>query len=253
MRAVVLGFFIFAAVAIPQFGNAQVYQFETPPPTVTAANAPWQLSGQPVFHAGRFYYPTGPTVFFDGRVMVRTDTYQGIPLYEDTTLEPGSIVYVPMGGAVMRPYERRREGALAGTEGSRTPSFPVEQPAPNADAVGTGGALVPEATDRQTSSGGTTPGAAPSADSQGRFVASGVLMIRPHEDAQPGSSGHGLSIEFDNARWYSAGPAVDYDPRRFEPAGEYHGYPVYRERGGPPDRIFVTTVADGPLAPFARR
>jgi len=37
------------------------------------------------------------------------------------------------------------------------------------------------------------------------------------------------------------------------PAGEYRGFPVYRERGGAGDRLFVTVVHDGPLAPFERR
>ncbi len=112
-------------LAFPFVGTAQVYSGYAPPPAVTAASASWQLSGQPIFHAGSFYYPAGATVFFDGRVMTRTGHYEGVPLYSDVTLEPFSIVYVPVGGARMRPYERRRDGELAGTVGSRTPSFPI--------------------------------------------------------------------------------------------------------------------------------
>src|SRR5205823_5756894 len=92
---------------------------------VTAANASWQLAGQPIFYAGAFYYPTGPTVYFEGFVMVRTGVFEGVPLYADTTLEPFSVIYVPIGGNVMRPYEKPRTGPLTGTVGSRTPSFPI--------------------------------------------------------------------------------------------------------------------------------
>ena len=85
-----------------------------------------QQRGTPVFHAGAFYYPSGPSTFFDGNVMQRTGTFEGVPLYEDATQTPFTVVYVPIGGNVVRPYERRREGELAGSTGSRTPSFPVQ-------------------------------------------------------------------------------------------------------------------------------
>src|SRR5207245_7484098 len=49
------------------------------------------------------------------------------PLYVDATLQPGSMVYVPIGGRVMRPYERKRYGELAGTTGSRTPWYPIQR------------------------------------------------------------------------------------------------------------------------------
>src|SRR5688572_33397323 len=56
--------------------------------------------------------------------MVRVGHYNGVPLYADTTLEPHSIVFVPVGRGQMQPYERLRAGDLAGTSGSRLPSFP---------------------------------------------------------------------------------------------------------------------------------
>src|SRR5919112_3838065 len=112
MRRLMLSFFLSVAVLVPNVGIAQVYQFETPPPQVTAAGASWQVSGRPIFYAGSFYYPAGPTVFFDGNVLVRSGVYEGVPLYSDTTLEPYSMVFVPVGGTVMRPYERLRAGEL---------------------------------------------------------------------------------------------------------------------------------------------
>jgi hypothetical protein len=60
-------------------------------------------------------------------------------------------------------------------------------------------------------------------------------------------------IEFEGARYYSDGAAVRYDPTRFVPLGNYRGFPVYRDTRSGTDRIFVTVVPDGPVAPFARR
>jgi hypothetical protein len=299
MRGGALALVVAVMVALAgRHAETQVYRHETPPPLVTAAGEAWQVNGEPVFYAGNYYYPAGATVFFDGKVMVRTGVYRGVPLYADVTLEPYSIVYVPIGGAIMRPYERRREGDLAGTVGSRTPSFPIDRAVElSAAAAGTTGMITPRL-------GGSEPLWAPQDDYvwmrmprsalesrsgsavpplssqqppatgavQEPFTASGVITIAP---AEPGASGptsptygnaasasqqpapraaeNGVWVDFDGARWYSAGTAVHYDPSRFEAAGEYHGFPVYRERGGAADRIFVTVVHDGPLAPFARR
>ena len=77
MRLKLLVCFLFAATVLPRVGTAQVYRFATPPPLVTAANAPWQRSGQPIFYAGSYYYPAGATVFFDGNVMTRTGIFEG--------------------------------------------------------------------------------------------------------------------------------------------------------------------------------
>ena len=56
--------------------------------------------------AGDLYYPAGAAVFFDGNTMVRSGHYNGVPLYTDTTLEPYSVVYVPLERGLMQPYER---------------------------------------------------------------------------------------------------------------------------------------------------
>ena len=88
MRSIVPGAFLFMALLMPNIGRAQVFSLPTPAPEVTAANADWQIRGEPIFHAGSVYYPAGPAVFFDGKVMARTGVYNGIPLYADSTLEP---------------------------------------------------------------------------------------------------------------------------------------------------------------------
>jgi hypothetical protein len=66
----------------------------------------------------------------------------------------------------------------------------------------------------------------------------------------PGSN-QGIWIEFQGARWHSAGKAVMHSPDRFRQVGEYHGFPVYREQGRE-DRIYVPAVRDGALTPYGR-
>lgn len=94
------------------------------------------------------------------------------------------------------------------------------------------------------------------------FVAAGVVMLSPRSRVDAGSprlalprraAVEGLWIEFANARWFASGRAEDPDAARFEPVGEYRGFPVYRERGRPDRRIYVTITPDGPLAPYERR
>lgn len=271
MRAAVSLMLLMSALLLPRAGNAQVYRQETAPPAVTAASASWQLNGQPIFHAGSFYYPAGATVFFNGRVMTRTGSYEGVPIYSDVTLEPFSIVYVPIGGGRMRPYERRRDGELTGTVGSRTPSFPIVRDV-EVSASADGAAWPPP---------GYVPGVSPRVDRDyvlvpratlgerrtpprvdEPFVAAGAVMVSPPGRGAsrtqtltlpPRSAVEGMWIEFANARWFSAGRAIDFDASRFERTGEYKGFPVYRERGGPETRIYVTVTPDGPLAPYDRR
>ncbi len=145
MRAFVLGLFLSVAVLLPKTGNAQVYQFRTPAPVVTAAASDWQINSDPVVVNGLVYYPTRGFRFFDGQVMMQVGVVERVPVYADTTLEPFSIIYVPIGPDRMREYERRRDGELAGTTGSRPPSFPVQSPSVQAlrdtsvGAVGTSG------------------------------------------------------------------------------------------------------------------
>src|SRR5262245_16499982 len=77
--------------------DAQVYSTPAEVPQVTAAGAQWRVNGEPIVDDGIFYYPTGPTIFFDGQTMTRTGVYRGVPLYQDRTLEPYSVMFVPVG------------------------------------------------------------------------------------------------------------------------------------------------------------
>ena len=195
-------------------------------------------------------------MFFDGNAMARTVVYRGIPLYQDRFLEPHSVVYVPIRNTVMRPYERRRDGALAGTTGSRTPSFPVQMASPVTVRSGNiypspeflyRPEIVPEelpvsiVLPEQPALATIAPAASASRPTR--------VTITAASKAQPRSD---VWIEFNGARWYKAGAAVSFDPARFVPAGDYRGFSVYRAKSGG-DEIYVSAVTDGGLTPYARR
>jgi len=247
----------FVALLLPGTGAAQVYHLPAPPPEVTAARAVWQLNGTPLFYAGAFYYPTGPTVFFDGFVMVRTGMYEGIPLYSDTTLEPYSIVYVPIGGNVMRPYERKRSGELAGTVGSRTPSFPIERDVEVSVSARTAGLTFPPLAD--VSEPTVVPEAArtpaPTAIVAPPATSGMPKMSRARSNAAPfprAAYNRGIWIEYNGTRWHTAGGAVSYSPQLFRAIGEYKGFPVYRAIRGDRNRIYIPVVANGGLTPYTK-
>ena len=192
--------------------------------------------------------------------MTQSGVYEGVPVYADVTIEPYSIVYVPISRTTMRVYERRRNGALAGTTGSRTPSFPVEiasdtvlantrrQEAAAALAavdavarpVGTTGANLAA----PASPAGTI---APDRPAPSRTRVEIVPSVRP-------SGPNGVWLMYNGARWYADGTAVSFSPDRFEPIGDYRGFPVYRAKHGEQkNAIWVSVVKDGPVAPYSRR
>jgi hypothetical protein len=271
MRGFLLGLFLSVAVLLPKTGNAQVYQFRSAPPEITAAGAIWQVNSQPVIVGGLVYYPTRGFRMFDGQVMAQIGLFEGVPMYADTTLEPYSVLYVPIGRDRMREYERRRDRELAGTTGSRAPSFPVESPSMQAlrnrpvGTVGTSGliepatGLIPFGTSAVPASA-SAPSAVETAGAIDPRVigATGIPdRTRPRRslvESIPRPAGNsGVWVEFDGARWYAAGAATSFSPDRFEPVGLYRGFPVYREKSGGPKQVWVSVVADGPLAPYVRR
>ena len=214
-----LSVFLVAALLLARAATAQLVQTPTPPPTVTAADAAWQVGGDPVFYAGAYYKPSGPTVFFDGNTMVRSGAYEGVPLYVDATSTTFSRVLVPIGGNLLRPYERT-EGAAAGTIESG-PATPSTGPGPAG----------PE---------GTTP---PLVTSPPQPAVESIL--RP-------TANRGIWISYRGVRWHSAGPSVSYSADRFVRVGQYRGLPVFRDKNGPANEVYVPVVKDGPLAPFRK-
>jgi len=251
MRRFPLAAGLFMAVLLPSTGTAQVLNRPNSYPAVTAATAVWQFRGDPVFHAGAFYYPAGPSVFFDGNVMARTGTYEGVPIYEDATLAPFTIVYVPIGGNVVRPYERRREGDLADTVGSRPPSFPIRRAGETwVDAV------APVDVERFAPGVDGFVPAIPEEPSPIGTAGSVAAIPGPISTIRPERRNvrviFQVWVPYQGARWTSAGAAVPYLADRFVQVGDHHGFPVYRQRNGSADRIYIPSVAGGPVAPYDR-
>jgi len=208
MRPFVLALFLSVAVLFPKTGKAQVYQFRTAPPEVTAAAADWQVNSEPVMVGGLVYYPTRGFRFFDGQVMAQIGIFERVPVYADTTLEPFSVLYVPVSRDRMREYERRRVRELAGTTGSRVPSFPVESASVQAlrdRPVGSVGSI--ESSLRMTALGmGATPQPAP------ELSAAGTAGTFEPRAASPAASPAGRverrRVRCSNRRNVRAGPTA---------------------------------------------
>jgi hypothetical protein len=185
---------LFVAVLFPTLSNAQTAQFGTPRPQVSAATAAWQVNDEPMLVQGLVFYPTRDVRMFDAQVMTQIAVFQSIPIYADVTLEPFSIVYVPIGSDRMRTYERLRAGDAAGTTGSRTPTYPVAPiagvPAEGGVIVGTAGAAsaTPPA---PIGSAGTT---VPAPDRR-------PARTRIESIPRPSTATNGIWLEFNGARW----------------------------------------------------
>ncbi len=245
MRTRLAAAVLFVATALPNVGNAQVYQLATPPPSTTAAAAPWQIDSVPIMVNGVTYQPTALVRAFDGNVMVQVGVLDNVPVYADATLEPYSVLYVPVARG-MRTYERLRAGLLAGTTGSQAPMRPVEPITalrPSESPVAANG-VVPPSTD---------------VDYDRRDLHRAPMVLTRSEPPtrvetvpQPRAT-DGVWIRFEGIKWYSAGEAVPFASDRFTRIGTYYGFPVYRRHDGGAREIWVTVVSGGPVAPYARR
>jgi hypothetical protein len=259
---------IVAATVFSSVASAQVNLQPTPQPIVTAENETWYRTGEPVMFAGNVYYPAGPAIHFNGDDMVRSGFNKGIPLYSRTTIEPYSVVFVPIGGGMMQPYERRRTGDIAGTSGSTVSALPVEIPtavsppaespilqAPAPPVLAAQPVVdefaVPPRQPAATRRAVRTPvGSSPTVGTTGRVAGSSgpaTNRIRPQ-------AANGIFVEFHNGRWYSSGPPASLDPRVLTQIGEWYGFPVYVASGAGDSTIYIP-IAQGLelLAPYSKR
>jgi hypothetical protein len=250
--------------------NAQISMQPQPAPTVTAENRDWYLNGDPIAFGGGVYFPSGPIIHFSANEMVETGMFEGIPIYIRTTVERGSMVFVPLAGGVMRPYERRRTGDLAGTSGSSSPNFVVQPPQPYGQtsptpefvyAPGDLSKLRPVGTTGYTMSGmapsqgpaavpipvGTAGAAASAATAPSRPVPTRIQTVQRPVGL------NGVYLQYQNARWFLAGPPVELSDR-YTKVGEYRGFPVYTERDHP-ELIYVALIAGSPglISPYKVR
>jgi hypothetical protein len=270
-------FVTFCAIMLCAAGaaHAQATLQPTPAPLVTAESEQWYQSGEPLMYSGNVYYPAGPQVHFNGNEMVRSGYYKGVPVYSKTTIEPFSILFVPLAGGVLQPYERRRAGELAGTTGSSAPSFPVASPAEIATGMMTttpvlqaampptlGSPILFDQAPERASAAPVAPIPSQPVGTSGRLTAvrspmgpsARVVPARaPRPVARRPEAANGVFIEFNDARWFSSGPATLFDARNFTRVGELRGLPVYTARGR--EATIFVPVAEGLdlVAPYSKR
>jgi hypothetical protein len=241
----------------PAASSAQVQSRPTDAPIVTAEREPWYANGDPVQFAGSVYYRAGAAVFFDGNRMIRTGSFNGVPLYADTTIEPFSLVFVPIGRGLMQPYERPRSGDLAGTVGSRAPSFPV-----SALPTGWGPPMAPIAPTNLepvplgesvalpvNRSGRALANAEQNAlDEEGEPPARPSQPAATPEDIQ--SARERVWVEFRGQKWIPAGQAIPLAGSGLVKTGDYVGFPVYAAQGNSAEtRIYLPALA-GLVTPY---
>lgn len=249
-----VGLLLCAWLAIPLAARVQtqIKLQPTPAPTVTADNEPWYQLREPVIFAGEYYFPAGPAIHFLPNEMVPSALFHGVPLYSRTTIEPYSVVFVPIAGGMMQPYERRRTGDLVGTTGSSVPSLPVDM-SPMPDSPRGIQAAGPPVVSTQ-------PVAEPP---EGTYAAD--LLNRSRETGNVGNAStgmlgkatpsrnakarkidtsKGIFVEFQNQRWYSAARPQSLDPRSLKQIGELNGFPVFTARGSNGATIYIPVSKD---------
>jgi hypothetical protein len=251
---------------------AQMFSRPTDAPQISAAAESWYLLREPIQYAGELYYPGGATVFFNGNVMVRTGHFNGVPLYADATRDPYSVVYVPVGGGQMKPYERRRSGDLAGSVGTTLPSFPVSllpdtplvpvaaaAPTNLPLSVGAINAFSPEVTPPVVFVPAVATSAAPACncDQTAPLLVPAAAVVPPLPadrvavlSARRPDNNDGVWIRYGGSTWVSTGVA---EPRTtaFMQVGEHAGFPVFRKADGG-DVIYLESRV-GVLAPYRRK
>ena len=119
--------FACAMLLFPLTASAQATMRPERRPVVTAENERWYLEGQPITYQGGLYYPAGAPVFFNGNEMATDRRLPRHPALRARHADSVGVVYVPVAGGLVRPYERRRDGEVAGTVGNAAPSFPVSR------------------------------------------------------------------------------------------------------------------------------
>lgn len=257
---------IAAMLASPAGSDGQIVSKPTPPLTIVADNEDWYRSGEPIAYAGALYFPAGAILHFDGNRMVPTGGRGGVPFYADVFLDPYSKIFVPLSGGLLQPYERRRDGELAGTTGSQAPSFPVaiaaEAPPfgqragwPGAGALAIGPAArepVPMASDERTA----PPDAPAAVGTAGVAAAAGRGVsrdTRAFAALQRPTGLNAIFLTYEGARWRPAGPAVEFNETLFRAAGDYHGFPVFVDDPSSPRagaRVIYLPARPGMVTPY---
>jgi len=215
--------------------SGQNYQ-PTPVPRTGAIGRAWYRDADPLFFAGDLYYPAGPTVYFNGDTMVPTGTYDGVMLYTDATIEPYTVVLVPVTNRLMRRYERVLEGHLPSRRANRSyyPNEYEESEAPAEEAQ-------PQEPGYGYERGGVPP------TPQAAEVPLEPFLV---ETARKPLDNLGIWVSFQGYRWRHAGEAVPLDPGKMPTVGDYFGVHVYADPRTP--YVIYIPSRGNLVAPFRR-
>jgi hypothetical protein len=259
MRGRALFVSMWLILALPVGSRSAQLLVQTPLPTVTAENERWYLNGEPITYAGNLYVPSGAQIYFNANEMVRSGFYMGVPLYTRTTLEPYSIVFVPLAGGRMQPYERPRTGELTGTAGSTPSALPAAEQTVPPGGLAPQAAGPPSQTTQvmamqlprpQVIAPAVPEGLPPSAvASSGSAVGTGGRTSAPTHTRIGGrpQGTNSIFVEYEGRRWYPIGWPQPVDTSRLERVGELKGFPVW---GNAPDPtvLFIPVTHGSTLA-----
>lgn len=230
--------------------ETQIKLQPTPPPTVTAENEPWYQMREPVIFAGEYYFPAGAAIHFLPNEMVPSGLFRGVPLYSRTTIEPNSVVFVPIGGGMMQPFERRRTGDLVGTTGSTPPALPVDMSPPSATRpIQAAGPPVVSPQAIEEPPAGTyaadllTRSRESAAPNESAKIPARVSASR-NTQARKADTSKGIFVEFEHERWYSTGRPRTLDPASLKRVGELDGFPVFTARNSNGATIYIPIAKD---------
>lgn len=196
------------------------------PPTVTANDREWYQLRSPIFFSDSIYIPSGPPVYFNRLDMVRSGRVDGVPFYIRTTLEPYSILFIPIAGGLLQPYERRRWNEMAGLADPARPAIPLARPIAGIEAV------VEDRYPRPV----PTYGFAPVVPTDEGAMLPAPGFVGPVQEGEFRSAAkpqglNGVYIEFDGQRWFNNGSAIPLDTANFSSVGTYRGSPVFMKSG----------------------
>ena len=245
--------FAIAIGALVQPSTAQTL-VPTSLPTVTADNERWYLNGEPISYAGSLYYPSGAQVYFNSNEMVRSGFYIGVPLYTRTTLEPYSVVFVPLAGGRLQPYERPRTGELTGTAGSTPATLPTPpQTVPPMGLAAQAAAapsqttqMLPVQLQRPAVIEPQTPfdeGAPVRERDVSTTTGTAGAPLRPLHTQIGGrpQGANAMFIEYAGRRWYPAGAPQAVDTGRMTQLPPFRGFEVWGD-GPDPSTIYIPVV-----------
>lgn len=186
----------------------------------------------------------------------------GVPLYTRTTIEPYSIVYVPLAGGRMQPYQRPRTGELTGTAGS----VPSTLPYPPATVPPRG--LAPQAAGPPSQTALEVPVqlprpivVAPTPEPEGPVGTTGRVAPPPMH-VQIGDKPEGtqsIFIEYEGRRWYPSGPPARLDRSGLVRLPDFLGFEVWAKSHDAGEILIpvtsgsdmaVTYTRTRPLRPF---